>query len=189
MQEILIAGAGTKITFDSIHKLIFATMSMALLSYCAVSPRSLPFPEYNRLFLQNLTIVGIGAAIAPIVLFLGAFDGRHNNINSAVSQILDGAHPVIFAADWFHSSISLFHNVIDWDLSCFLHIGVRFSIRFGNFCYHGSSVGSVHGLGAANILFNSQGTVNNIAVGIAREALQAKENNFVCCRLWCKLYS
>ncbi|KAL7429931.1 hypothetical protein ACHAXH_002289 [Discostella pseudostelligera] len=82
--EILIAGAGTKITFDSIHKLIFATMSMALLSYCAVSPRSLPFPEYNRLFLQNLTIVGIGAAIAPIVLFLGAFDGRHNNINSAI---------------------------------------------------------------------------------------------------------
>ncbi|KAL3756468.1 hypothetical protein ACHAWU_009862 [Discostella pseudostelligera] len=82
--EILIAGAGTKITFDSIHKLIFATMSMALLSYCAVSPRSLPFPEYNRLFLQNLSIVGIGAAIAPIVLFLGAFDGRYNNINSAI---------------------------------------------------------------------------------------------------------
>lgn len=73
-------------------------MSMALLSYCAVSPRSLPFPEYNRLFLQNLSIVGIGAAIAPIVLFLGAFDGRYNNINSAVSQILDGAHPNIFAA-------------------------------------------------------------------------------------------
>lgn len=87
------------------------------------------------------------------------------------------------------SSTSIFHNVIDWDVSCFLHIGVRFSIRFGNYCYHGSSVRSVQGLGAANILVNSQGTVNNIAVGIAREALQAKEDNFICCRLWCKLYS
>ena len=100
LQAILIAGAGTNITFDSIHKLIFATISIALLSYCAVSPRSVPFPEYNRLFLQNLSIVGLGTAIAPIVLFLGAFDGRYNNINTAVSQVLGGGwhNTFIFAA-------------------------------------------------------------------------------------------
>ncbi len=83
-QDVLISGADTKITFDSIQKVTFATISGALLSYCAVSPRSLPFPEYNRLFLQNLSIIAI-ATIAPVVMFLSVFDGRHNNINAAVS--------------------------------------------------------------------------------------------------------
>jgi hypothetical protein len=83
-QDVLISGANTKISFDSIQKVIFATVSMALLSYCAVSPRSVPFPEYNRLFLQNLSIVAIGT-IAPVVMFLSVFDGRYNNINAAVS--------------------------------------------------------------------------------------------------------
>jgi hypothetical protein len=83
-QDVLIAGANTKITFDSVQKVMFATVSMALLSYCAVSPRSLPFPEYNRLFLQNLSTVAIGT-IAPILTFLCVFDGRYNNINTAVS--------------------------------------------------------------------------------------------------------
>lgn len=82
-QDILISGAKMKISFDSIQKVSFAALSMALLSYCAVSPRSLPFPEYNRLFLHNLSIVGIGT-IAPVAIFLAVFDGRYNNINSAI---------------------------------------------------------------------------------------------------------
>merc|ERR1719253_1212298 len=81
--EVLIAGVESRITFDSIQKLSFSTIGIALLSYCAVSPRSLPFPEYNRLFLQNLSIVWL-AAIAPLLSLLAVFDGKYNNINTAI---------------------------------------------------------------------------------------------------------
>lgn len=60
-------------------------LGIALLSYCAVSPRSLPFPEYNRLFLQNLSIVWL-AAIAPVVGLRAVYDGKYNNINTVVSM-------------------------------------------------------------------------------------------------------
>lgn len=80
---VLIAGASSRITFDSVQKLGFATLGVALMSYCAVSPRSLPFPEYNRLFLQNLSIVWL-AAIAPIISLVAVYDGKHNNINTAI---------------------------------------------------------------------------------------------------------
>ena len=80
-----IAGAESGISFDSMQKLAFATIGVALLSYGAVSPRSLPFPEYNRLFLQNLSIVWL-AAIAPLASMLGIYDGKHNNINTVVSD-------------------------------------------------------------------------------------------------------
>lgn len=81
--EVLIAGVESRITFDSIQKLSFSTIGIALLSYCAVSPRSLPFPEYNRLFLQNLSIVWL-AAIAPLVSLLAVYDGKYNNVNTAI---------------------------------------------------------------------------------------------------------
>ena len=80
----MITGTESRISFDSIQKLSFSTIGVALLSYCAVSPRSLPFPEYNRLFLQNLSIAWL-AAIAPVVLLIGVYDGKYNNINTAVS--------------------------------------------------------------------------------------------------------
>jgi len=79
----VITGTESRISFDSIQKLSFSTIGVALLSYCAVSPRSLPFPEYNRLFLQNLSIVWL-AAIAPVVLLIGVYDGKYNNINTAI---------------------------------------------------------------------------------------------------------
>lgn len=81
---MLIAGAKSRISFDSIQKLSFSTLGVALLSYCAVSPRSLPVPEYNRLFLQNLSVVWL-AAVAPVFVLLSIFDGKHSNINTAVS--------------------------------------------------------------------------------------------------------
>ena len=81
--SVLIAGTGSKLSFDSVQKLSFSTLGIALLSYCAVSPRSLPFPEYNRLFLQNLSIIWL-AAIAPVGLLLAVFDGKYNNINTAI---------------------------------------------------------------------------------------------------------
>jgi hypothetical protein len=126
-----------------------------------------PFPEYNRLFLQNLSIVGLGTAIAPIVLFLGAFDGRYNNINTVVSQVLgSGWHNTfIFTVYLCLLFTSLFNT--DWDISYILHIGICIGIRIGDHCYHGSSVGSVQDLGASNIFVNSQGTVNYLTVGAA----------------------
>lgn len=81
--DVLIEGAGSRTIFDSFQKLTFAGIGVALLSYCAVSPRSLPFPEYNRLFLQNLSIVWL-AAIAPVVSILAVYDGKYNNINTVI---------------------------------------------------------------------------------------------------------
>eukprot|EP00571_Detonula_confervacea_P012469 CAMPEP_0172306318 /NCGR_PEP_ID=MMETSP1058-20130122/7411_1 /TAXON_ID=83371 /ORGANISM="Detonula confervacea, Strain CCMP 353" /LENGTH=1113 /DNA_ID=CAMNT_0013018159 /DNA_START=164 /DNA_END=3502 /DNA_ORIENTATION=- len=81
--DVLIAGTESRISFDSIQKLSFSTIAVALLAYCAVSPRSLPFPEYNRLFLQNISIVWL-AAIAPIVSLLAVYDVKYNNINTAI---------------------------------------------------------------------------------------------------------
>ncbi|KAL7501282.1 hypothetical protein ACHAWT_011087 [Skeletonema menzelii] len=80
---VLIAGASSRITFDSVQKLGFATLGVALMSYCAVSPRTLPFPEYNRLFLQNLSVVWL-AAIAPIISLVAVYDDKYNNINTAI---------------------------------------------------------------------------------------------------------
>mmetsp|Transcript_1476 Transcript_1476/g.3330 ORF Transcript_1476/g.3330 Transcript_1476/m.3330 type:complete len:842 (-) Transcript_1476:145-2670(-) len=80
---VLIAGTESRISFDSIQKLSFSTLGVALLSYCAVSPRSLPFPEYNRLFLQNLSIVWL-AAIGPVFSLLAVYDGKYNNINTVI---------------------------------------------------------------------------------------------------------
>ena len=84
-QAVVIAGAESKISFDSIQKLAFSAMGVSLLSYCAVSPRSLPFPEYNRLFLQNLLTVGLGG-ILPLLVMICIYDGKYNNINTVVSS-------------------------------------------------------------------------------------------------------
>ena len=84
---MLIAGAESKMSFDSMQKLAFSTVGVALLSYGAVSPRSLPFPEYNRLFLQNLSIVWL-AAITPLLSLFSVYDAKFNNINTAVSDSL-----------------------------------------------------------------------------------------------------
>lgn len=93
---MLIAGAESKISFDSLQKLAFSTFGIALLSYCAVSPRSLPVPEYNRLFLQNLSVVWL-AAIAPVVVLLAVYDGKYNNINTAVSFLECHIHSVLIS--------------------------------------------------------------------------------------------
>ena len=112
-QEVYISGANTKLTVDSIQRISFIGLSMALLSYFAVSPRSLPFPEYNRLFLQNFSTVGIGT-IAPIVTFLAVFDGRYNNINTAIGTC--------------HISFSL-----GYALTLILEIIVTTAVRLGVF--------------------------------------------------------
>lgn len=195
-QDVLISGANNKITFDSIQKGTFATLSLALLSYCAVSPRSLPFPEYNRLFLQNLSLIAI-ATIAPVVTFLSVFDGRHNNINAAVSYQRKLSIQLEFF--FFHPTltkvVSIFSlNIFcpvsnkDWDVSCFLHLGVRLGFNIRNCSNHCNSVGSVQDMGTGHLLLNSDGAIDYIAMGIAREALQAEEDHIVRCRLWGQLF-
>lgn len=83
-KAVIIAGAESMISFDSIQKLVFSAIGVSLLSYCAVSPRSLPFPEYNRLFLHNLLTVGLGA-LPPMLMMLCVYDRKYNNINTMVS--------------------------------------------------------------------------------------------------------
>ena len=195
-QDVLISGANTKISFDSIQKVIFATVSMALLSYCAVSPRSVPFPEYNRLFLQNLSIVAIGT-IAPVVMFLSVFDGKYNNINAAVScqRKLSIELEFLLLPPTLTSVVLLFCGIIfhrvsneDWDVSCFLHLGVRLVFNIRSCSNHSSSVGSVQDLGTGHLFFNSHGTIDYIAMGIARETVQAEEDHIVRSRLYRKLF-
>jgi hypothetical protein len=112
-QEVYISGANTKLTVDSIQRISFIGLSMALLSYFAVSPRTLPFPEYNRLFLLNLSTVGIGTLV-PIITFLAVFDGRYNNINTAIGTC--------------HISFSL-----GYALTLILEIIVTTAVRLGVF--------------------------------------------------------
>lgn len=59
-------------------------MSLALLAYCAVSPRNLPVVEYNRLFKENFQIASL-VLIAPAVNILMVFDAGQNDINTAIS--------------------------------------------------------------------------------------------------------
>eukprot|EP00569_Conticribra_weissflogii_P001228 CAMPEP_0171354252 /NCGR_PEP_ID=MMETSP0878-20121228/44612_1 /TAXON_ID=67004 /ORGANISM="Thalassiosira weissflogii, Strain CCMP1336" /LENGTH=1093 /DNA_ID=CAMNT_0011860221 /DNA_START=306 /DNA_END=3584 /DNA_ORIENTATION=+ len=80
---VTIEGAESKMNFDSFQKLSFSFIGVTLLAYCAVSPRSLPVSEYNSQFLQNLSIVWL-SAIAPIFSFLCIYDGKYNNINTAI---------------------------------------------------------------------------------------------------------
>eukprot|EP00804_Cyclotella_cryptica_P028940 CCRYP_012372-RA/>CCRYP_012372-RA protein AED:0.08 eAED:0.08 QI:290/1/1/1/0.8/0.5/6/3004/916 len=110
---VVIAGAESKISFDSIQKLTFSTIGIALLSYCAVSPRSLPFPEYNRLFLQNLFTVGLGV-IPPLITLLCVYDGKYNNINTLIGT--------------FHVSFTL-----GYALALILEIIVTTLLRLGVF--------------------------------------------------------
>ena len=87
-QAVIIAGAESKLSFDSIQKLVFTTLGVTLLSYCAVSPRSLSFPEYNSVFLHNLFTVGLGA-LPPLLMMLCVYDGKYNNINTLVRGAID----------------------------------------------------------------------------------------------------
>ena len=43
-------------------------------------------------------------------------------------------------------------------------------------------------MGTGHLFLNSYGTIDYIAMGIARETLQAEENHIVRCRLWGQLF-
>ena len=54
------------------------------MSYCAVSPRTLPVVEYNMRFKENLQIVSL-VLIAPVIISISVFDAKESDINRAIS--------------------------------------------------------------------------------------------------------
>ena len=67
----------------SFQKIFALFATVALVSYSAVSPRSLPLAEYNHRFHTNLRIVML-ATIVPALNFMAVFDRRENDINTVV---------------------------------------------------------------------------------------------------------
>jgi hypothetical protein len=80
-----LAEASSRISFDSIQKLSLIFVSVALLAYCAVSPRNLLPVQYNERFYENLRIVSL-AFVAPLTNFLLVCDARENDINSVITS-------------------------------------------------------------------------------------------------------
>ena len=78
-----LAEAGSNITFDSIQKLTFVVVAAVIMSYCAVSPRTLPIVEYNLRFKENLRIVSL-VILGPLVAFISVFDVKKSDINSVI---------------------------------------------------------------------------------------------------------
>jgi hypothetical protein len=171
-QAVIIAGAESKISFDSIQKIVFSTIGVSLLSYCAVSPRSLPFPEYNRLFLQNLFTVGLGA-LPPLLIMLCVYDGKYNNINTVVS-LLKGLDPYVDQFILKHYCCS------DWDISCILHNGLHSCFCIRDHRHNIAPVRCVSPLGAGNLFVDSRGAYNHITLGVEREAVSTEENYSFC---------
>ena len=83
-QEVSLAEASANMSFDSIQKLVFVVVGVMLMSYCAVSPRTLPVVEYNMRFKENLQIVSL-VLIAPIITSISVFDAKESDINHAIS--------------------------------------------------------------------------------------------------------
>lgn len=59
-------------------------VTVALVCYAAVSPRTLPLTEYNLQFYENFRIVSM-ATIAPFVNMLAVFDAKENDMNSVIN--------------------------------------------------------------------------------------------------------
>ena len=83
-QEVSLAEASANMSFDSIQKLVFVVVGVMLMSYCAVSPRTLPVVEYNMRFKENLQIVSL-VLIAPVITSISVFDAKESDINHAIS--------------------------------------------------------------------------------------------------------
>lgn len=72
------------ITFDSIQKMSFWMLGICVMSYCAVSPRTLAKVEYNKIFKQNVQLVLLSFAV-PFVSCLLTLDMKQNDVNSLIS--------------------------------------------------------------------------------------------------------
>ena len=74
------------INFDSFQKITFFSASMLLLSYCAVSPRTLDTPEYNNLWFKNIQLVSLMFYVPFMTCFVVI--GKKNDLNVLVSTMI-----------------------------------------------------------------------------------------------------
>lgn len=81
---------GFKISFDSIQKIVFYFMGTLLLCYCAVSPRTLQFAEYNKKFKKNIQRVLL-TYIVPSVTFLLIYDSKETSLNALINTFYASA--------------------------------------------------------------------------------------------------
>ena len=78
--------AGTLLSFDSVQKLLFVLTSAMLLSYCSVSPRTLPVVQYNAAFKRNMQLL-MFVVIPPSAIFFSVLNAQQNDINALVNPI------------------------------------------------------------------------------------------------------
>lgn len=81
---------GFQISFDSIQKIVFYSIGTLLLCYCAVSPRTLPFAEYNKKFKKNIQRVML-TYIVPSVTFLLIYDSKETSLNALLNTFYASA--------------------------------------------------------------------------------------------------
>jgi len=101
------------ITFGTFQRIVLIAGSVTLACYAAVSPRTLPLPDYNARFYENLQIVSL-ATIAPIVNMAMVSNGDLNDVNAL-----------------FHTFFTAF--TIGYALAFVLEIVVTSVIRLGVF--------------------------------------------------------
>lgn len=80
-----LSGVTSKLSFDSIQKLLLLVLTAGVFSYSAVSPRTLPLTEYNLQFYENIRIASL-SIIAPAAYFMSVFDSRFNDVNTVVNS-------------------------------------------------------------------------------------------------------
>ena len=83
-KAVTLAEAGTLITFDAMQKIAFFLMGTFLMCYCAVSPRTLEFTDYNMAFRKNVRTVMLTFVI-PVITFLSVLEVKENDLNSLVN--------------------------------------------------------------------------------------------------------
>mmetsp|Transcript_13305 Transcript_13305/g.19149 ORF Transcript_13305/g.19149 Transcript_13305/m.19149 type:complete len:412 (+) Transcript_13305:270-1505(+) len=72
------------LNFDSLQKLSILLTVVSLLSFCAVSPRTLPTALYNERFRRNLALLAL-PLIAPMIEYSLVLDARENDVNNLVT--------------------------------------------------------------------------------------------------------
>ena len=85
-KAVTLAEAGALITFDAMQKIIFFSMGTCILSYCAVSPRTLEMAEYNAQFKKIVRRVMLTFIVPLITFFLLVLEVKENDLNSLVSM-------------------------------------------------------------------------------------------------------
>ena len=87
-KAVTLAEAGALITFDAMQKIVFFSMGTCILSYCAVSPRTLEMAEYNAQFKKIVRRVMLTFIVPLITFFLLVLEVKENDLNSLVSSVL-----------------------------------------------------------------------------------------------------